>query len=165
MPLMDVFPHFSLLPVPLPPNCHLPSLLHPQVSHLVSSSRPLRPSLLPSPCLTSSSTDELNVLCNSTTASAYLLISQYLYHPSPTSLLHPFSSGQSLQLATVGLHLACHAINATVIGPKTTVVMKKRARLEREEGKAYNAEGVSSSSSVDATSRCCGGRNADFGTW
>ena len=43
----------------------------------------------------------------------------------------------------MGLHLACHAVNAAVIGPKTTKVMKARAKLEKSEGKAYNAEGVS----------------------
>ena len=31
----------------------------------------------------------------------------------------------------------------TLVGPKATKVMQTRAKLEREEGKAYNAEGVS----------------------
>ncbi|KAL7410029.1 hypothetical protein BDY24DRAFT_444383 [Mrakia frigida] len=77
-----------------------------------------------------------------TLASTYLVGSQYLSHPSSSSLLS-LSSPASFQIVSLATHLACHALNMTVVGPKATKVMQRRAKLEREEGKAYNDQGVS----------------------
>ncbi|KAF9458358.1 hypothetical protein BDZ94DRAFT_1173849 [Collybia nuda] len=47
---------------------------------------------------------------------------------------------QAYALASV---LLCQAFNYFVIGPLTSRTMFKRHKLEKDEGKAYNAEGVS----------------------
>jgi hypothetical protein len=76
--------------------------------------------------------------------SSLLLLTQYTLHPphSISSIFDP-SSPAGFQTLVLGVHAACHVANWLGVGPWATRVMNKRAKLEREEGKAYNDEGVS----------------------
>lgn len=83
---------------------------------------------------------------SSTVASTFLLATQYLAR-RPTSFPTYVLAGLT----------ACHAANLLVVGPYTTKVMQQRAKLEREEGKAYNDEGISDKMKALNKSKACVG--------
>ncbi|TFY83325.1 hypothetical protein EWM64_g699 [Hericium alpestre] len=72
-----------------------------------------------------------------------LLAAWTLKNPSIISRYTEFGAPDVTQAYALATILVAQALNSLVIGPVTSSTMFARHKLEKEEGKAYNEEGVS----------------------